>query len=90
MNNFLYTKLDWFLIKYRFIKWMHNNTIYKFFYIYVGSIFMTIYMLFKYKFDFDIVYTQSIMRKNDSKYELEKTIQQGIILDKQLEELRKT
>lgn len=90
MSEFLYKKLDWFLIKYRFIRWLHRNPIYKFFYVYVGSIFMTIYMLFKYKFDLDIVQTRVIMRRNDSKYELDKLKQENIKLNNILEELRKT
>lgn len=69
--------------------WIHKNPIYRFFNVYIGSIFMTIYMLFKYRFDVDIVHTKIDIMKKNAKYSLEKEIRRNRKLNQEIEELQK-
>lgn len=70
--------------------WIHKNPIYRFINVYVGTIFMTIHMMFKYKFDIDIIHTKINLMKKDVKHKLEAEIIRNRELNQDLEELEKT
>lgn len=66
-----------------------KNPIWKFLYIYVSTVFMTIHAVFKYKFDFDKIHVHLNMIKKDAKYELDKAKERNIQLNHKLKELKK-
>lgn len=66
--------------------WFYKTPIHKFFYVYVGMVFMTIKMLVKYKFDYDQIMVQIDLLKKNAKYKLQKEIERNIRINQELEE----
>jgi hypothetical protein len=75
--------------KLKFLSWLYNTNIYRFFTVYVYTFFAMIWIPIRFNFDMDKIDVYLIEKKKEATYRLNKAKEENIRITQELDELKK-